>query len=246
MEGGGLDNVLDTVLEDENFEDVEMLDVEDGELFEQDPEVENEGGNPVTDLKALNVEGDANMVQKKNKKKKRKNKKKRGSSIPNASNISRFVPDVCRRLKEKKSYLVWAAVNCLGVPALSDLVKEVDAIQACGGQQTADGRRFRTGGGILWNILKVRDPNAYKEIMRRGKEFEKQFKPQSIMQEPIRNTVSSSLKSQYTAGPPDGLQEYSEVQKHLEGSNDEKKQVSVKERLRIPVAYDDLIGDELT
>ncbi|CAI9093644.1 OLC1v1029197C1 [Oldenlandia corymbosa var. corymbosa] len=172
MEGGGLDNVLDTVLEDENFEDVEMLDVEDGELFEQDPEVENEGGNPVTDLKALNVEGDANMVQKKNKKKKRKNKKKRGSSIPNASNISRFVPDVCRRLKEKKSYLVWAAVNCLGVPALSDLVKEVDAIQACGGQQTADGRRFRTGGGILWNILKVRDPNAYKEIMRRGKEFE--------------------------------------------------------------------------
>ena len=48
----------------------------------------------------------------------------------------------------------------------------MEAIQACGGQKTADGRRFRTGGGILWSVLKVRDPNAYKEIMRRGKEFE--------------------------------------------------------------------------
>ena len=37
----------------------------------------------------------------------------------------RFVLETCRRLKEKKSYLVWTAVGCLGVPALSDLVKEV-------------------------------------------------------------------------------------------------------------------------
>lgn len=49
---------------------------------------------------------------------------------------------------------------------------QVDAIQTCGGQKTADGRRYRTGGGILWSILKVRDPNAYKEIMKKGKEFE--------------------------------------------------------------------------
>ncbi|CAK9145316.1 unnamed protein product [Ilex paraguariensis] len=48
----------------------------------------------------------------------------------------------------------------------------VDAIQACGGQKTADGRRYRTGGGILWCILKARDPNAYREIMKKGKEFE--------------------------------------------------------------------------
>lgn len=39
--------------------------------------------------------------------------------------IGRFVLDVCKRLKEKKSYLVWTAVACLGVSALSDLVKEV-------------------------------------------------------------------------------------------------------------------------
>lgn len=49
---------------------------------------------------------------------------------------------------------------------------QVDAIQACGGQKTADGKRYRTGGGILWGILKLRDPNAYKEIMKKGNEFE--------------------------------------------------------------------------
>lgn len=37
---------------------------------------------------------------------------------------------------------------------------------------TADSRRFRTGGGILWNIIKAREPKAYKEIMRKAKEFE--------------------------------------------------------------------------
>ncbi|KAL9268821.1 hypothetical protein AKJ16_DCAP26504 [Drosera capensis] len=59
---------------------------------------------------------------------------------------------------------------------------ENEAIQACGGQKTADGYRFRTVGGILWNILKTREPNAYKEIMKKGKEFEKQFRQSSIMQ----------------------------------------------------------------
>ncbi|KAG4934258.1 hypothetical protein JHK87_048260 [Glycine soja] len=48
----------------------------------------------------------------------------------------------------------------------------VEAIQACGGQKTVDGRRFRTGGGVLWSIIKVREPNAYKEIMNKAKEFE--------------------------------------------------------------------------
>ena len=48
----------------------------------------------------------------------------------------------------------------------------MDAIQSCGGQMTADGRRFRNGGGILWNIIKTREPKAYKEIMKKVKEFE--------------------------------------------------------------------------
>ena len=49
---------------------------------------------------------------------------------------------------------------------------QVDAIQSCGGQKTADGRSHKTGGGVLWSILKARDPNAFKEIMKKGKEFE--------------------------------------------------------------------------
>lgn len=48
----------------------------------------------------------------------------------------------------------------------------MEAIQACGGQMTADSRRFRTGGGVLWNIIKARAPEAYKEIMKKTKEFE--------------------------------------------------------------------------
>lgn len=37
----------------------------------------------------------------------------------------RFVLDACRRLKEKKSYMMYTAVGCLGVSALSELIKEV-------------------------------------------------------------------------------------------------------------------------
>lgn len=37
---------------------------------------------------------------------------------------------------------------------------------------TADGKRSRTGGGVLWNILKAREPKAYKEIMAKGRELE--------------------------------------------------------------------------
>lgn len=37
---------------------------------------------------------------------------------------------------------------------------------------TANGRRLRTGGGLLWNIIKAREPKAYKEIMKKAREFE--------------------------------------------------------------------------
>lgn len=37
---------------------------------------------------------------------------------------------------------------------------------------TANGKRFRTGGGILWGIIKAREPKAYKEIMNKAKDFE--------------------------------------------------------------------------
>lgn len=54
---------------------------------------------------------------------------------------------------------------------------QVNAIQACGGQMTANGRRLRTGGGLLWNIIKAREPKAYKEIMKKAKEFEVHYQP---------------------------------------------------------------------
>jgi len=51
------------------------------------------------------------------------------------SSLFRFVINTCRRLKEKKSYMVYTAVACLGVCALSDLINEVfepyHALQCC-------------------------------------------------------------------------------------------------------------------
>lgn len=43
----------------------------------------------------------------------------------------RFVRDTCRRLKEKKSYMIYTAVGCLGIAALSDLVNEVYTTSRC-------------------------------------------------------------------------------------------------------------------
>ncbi|XP_056687987.1 uncharacterized protein [Spinacia oleracea] len=46
-------------------------------------------------------------------------------------------------------------------------------IQANGGQRIASGDRNKSGGGVLWKLLKARDPDVYKEIMTKGREFEK-------------------------------------------------------------------------
>nr|KJB54727.1 hypothetical protein B456_009G046700 [Gossypium raimondii] len=166
------ESILEAICEEDDLGDggdVEMLDVEEGELVD---------GNSVNDRDKsgfADVNGENQGSQSKNKKRrsnKKKNKKKKSGSGPKPLDINRFVLDTCRRLKEKKSYMVYTAVGCLGISALSDLVKEVDAIQSCGGQMTADGRRCRTGGGILWNIIKAREPAAYREIMKKAKEFE--------------------------------------------------------------------------
>ncbi|KAK7260811.1 hypothetical protein RIF29_27109 [Crotalaria pallida] len=122
----------------------------------------------------------------------------------------------------------------------------VDAIQACGGQQTADGKRFRTGGGVLWNIIKVREPLADKEIMKKAKEFEKQFRHPNVKQAPVQKKEDSSpgMMTFTFVGRhvPDSLPEYQKQDQH-EPSGSEEKRVSVHERLRIPVSYeDDLLG----
>ncbi|KAL7121956.1 hypothetical protein ACP275_01G016100 [Erythranthe tilingii] len=250
MEGG--ESLLDTLFDDEGFEDaqdVEMLDVEEGELIEQ---VSKTKLGESSDVGCNQVNQESNRRTSINKKKKKKkNKRKRGGSKdPNVTDIDRFVSDACYRLRERKSYLMWTAVACLGASALSDLVKEVDAIQACGGQMTVDGRRSRNGGGILWNIIKSRDPKAYKEIMRKGKEFEKQFKQQLLdKQEPKQqagassqsNTVDAKLAMPNLSNGPDLT---SQDQNHHEITTPGQKRASVHDRIRMPVTYDDLFGNE--
>ncbi|KAL2525605.1 Phosphorylated adapter RNA export protein [Abeliophyllum distichum] len=232
MEGG--DSILDTIFEEESLDeaqDVEMHDVEEGELIDQTTKAES-GDGFGTSIDKVNHE--SHNKNSRNKKKKKKNKRRRGNSGPNVTDIDRFVKDVCKRLRERKSYLVWTAVGCLGVSTLSDLVKEVDAIQACGGQKTADGRRFRSGGGILWSIIKVRDPNSYKEIMKKGKEFEKQFKQQ----------VYSNSTDQVAVNFSDGLKLESKEHIQFEQLSDGQKRAPVHDRIRMPVSYDDLFAGE--
>ncbi|XP_076887093.1 uncharacterized protein LOC143537149 isoform X2 [Bidens hawaiensis] len=226
----GHESLLDSIFDVEDMEDVDMVDVEHGQVIENNHEPE---------LQQTKSMGDNALVQQpqsknqKRRSKRKKNKKKKGRSGSDVPDINRFVLDTCRRLKEKKSYLVWTAVGCLGVSALSDLVKEVDAIQACGGQKTADGRRFKCGGGILWNILKARDPNAFKEIMKKGKEFEKQFKRPDLRKEPNQNKQTCSKAGDYAAeGESSGVEER-QIQKK-----------PVHERIRVPVSYDDLLQTE--
>ncbi|CAA0806706.1 Unknown protein [Striga hermonthica] len=228
MEGG--ESLLDTLFDDESFEDtrdVEMIDVEEGELVEM---VSKNEASEKLDVGGNQINQETSRRKSRNKKK--KNKQKRSSSTgPSVTNISRFVMDACKRLRERKHYLMWTAVGCLGVSALSDLVKEVDAIQTCGGQKTADGSRLRNGGGILWNIIKARDPNAYKEIMTKGKEFEKQFKQQGLKRQ---SEGSSQSNEQVTCEPSHG------VGVEVKG---QMKCGSVHDRIRVPVSYDDLLGE---
>ncbi|XP_022750109.1 uncharacterized protein LOC111299285 [Durio zibethinus] len=245
MEKG--ESILEAIYEDDDLgdgEDVEMLDVE-GEVV--DDNLANGWEKPGV----ADVNGENQGPQSKNKKrraKKRKNKKKRGGSGPEALDINKFVLDTCRRLKERKSYMVYTAVGCLGVSALSDLVKEVDAIQSCGGQMTADGRRCRTGGGILWNIMKVQEPAAYREIMKKSKDFEKQFKQQNIRQPPSQNKENSSQETACTLtnGTSTSVPEDSQLipQNLQEQFSAEGTRKSVHDRIRVPVSYEDLLGED--
>ncbi|GMH12405.1 hypothetical protein Nepgr_014246 [Nepenthes gracilis] len=241
------ESILDSIHPDEgleDFEDIEMLDVEEGEFVE--------GQNSHIDLCQSN-KGNAREInpvpisanRKPRNKKKKKNRKKKGIQGSGVTDINRFVLDVCRLLKERKSYLVYAAVGSLGISALSDLVKEVAAIQACGGQKTADGLRFRTGGGILWNMLKTREPNAYREIMKKGKEFEKQFKPSNPgMEKTAAQSAACSFPIQIIASNSDGSPTIPLRQDETEQPGGEGKQTSIQSRIRVPVSYDDVLGDE--
>ncbi|KAF5198699.1 Pumilio-like protein [Thalictrum thalictroides] len=250
MEGG--ENLLEIIFGDEPYEDIDMLDadsVEEGEIGDDKQCIQY----TETDSKELNRETVTENPRPKSKKKKKRNKRKnKPRPVSTITDINRFVLDTCKRLKEKKSYLIWNAVGCLGVAAFSDLVKEVDAIEACGGQMTADGKRPRNGGGILWNILKTREPKAYKEIMTKGRELERQLKKPNSRQGPTqaKDTLSSESimhkpSDQVEDQASDGLQNTAHVQDEFEPSYDHGRRVSALNRIRVPVSYDDLLGEEV-
>ncbi|XP_065849592.1 uncharacterized protein [Euphorbia lathyris] len=253
MEEGG--SILDAIYEDddalEELEDIEMVDVEEGEITEQKSHIDSEhnpgdcGRSESAENQASQSENPQRKGNRKNKKKKKKKKRKGGSGTKDG-NIDWFVLDTCRRLREKKTYMVYTAVGCLGLSRLTELVTEVDEIQSHGGEMTADGGRGRTGGGILWKTIKTKEPMAYKEIMKKAKEFEKQFKPQNIRQAPPKNKELSSQEIVFSIDePPCSVPGGCQLghQNQHEQSSAVKKHRSVHDRIRMPVSYDDLDWD---
>ncbi|KAI3851130.1 hypothetical protein MKW92_034708 [Papaver armeniacum] len=266
----GSENITKAIYEDESLEDyqdADMLDsetLEEGEcriqigslqLTETSKSEEGECTGKIGDLglTEMGTRGDVSVNQPSNSKirkrraKKKKNKNKKTGPAPAINNMNKFVIDTCKRLKERKPYLVWNAVGILGVSALSDLINEVDAIQACGGQMTADGKRHRFGGGILWGILKKRDPNAYKEIMAKGREIEMQFKQQAPkeLNPSLQKTAQSLIAGPMINHTSDGAALAPPLNCRTEPSNIKRERISVMNRIRVPVSYDDLLGEEV-
>ncbi|KAK9742030.1 hypothetical protein RND81_03G144200 [Saponaria officinalis] len=130
MEVGG--SILDVIDEEElsfgDSVDADMMDVEEGEVVDGrflrgvgDGNEKELGAQPQN----VNAETANDVNKKKRRKKKRKNKKAKANNGPSGFDLDRFVIGVCKRLKEKKSYLVYTAVGVLGASAFGDLVKEM-------------------------------------------------------------------------------------------------------------------------
>ncbi|GJP75473.1 hypothetical protein CLOP_g5915 [Closterium sp. NIES-67] len=80
----------------------------------------------------------------------------------------------CARLGEPKRALMRRAVHAVGGDAVAQMLVEVDAVQRCGGQLTADGKRRRTPGGVFWNVLRARvSADVYIEIMAQERDVQK-------------------------------------------------------------------------
>ncbi|KAH9303274.1 hypothetical protein KI387_014857, partial [Taxus chinensis] len=291
----------DDLLDNENFmSDVEMADAsedapsEDGELKQQKQGFSGLPNSPENDLEKIINNSKHGTQSKCYRKKKRKKKRKNDNSI---GNVNRFVINTCRQLREPKSYLIWEAIRKLGVLAVKQFVAEVFTIENRGGQMTADGKRRRTPGGILWNILKSREPEAYKEIMLKGKEFEKQLikenskyranefggQPNSKriridsvdsggndgnqttestfrnFSQPFReekpeiNLQENSWQGPLVKAWVDGIKKNNAVLENgckidnVQGKMlSEKVKLPVKDRIRIPVGYDDLFVEDTT
>nr|GMD45949.1 phosphorylated adapter RNA export protein [Ipomoea batatas] len=185
--GYGIPNALHEDFED--GKDIKMSEFEEGELAEMISKTKL-GENSVVvskiesqDQTRCGTNGTENLVNKECGRRKEKKKGNKGSPGPSIKDMSSFVTTMCKRLGERKAYLVWDAVVCLGVSGVRDLVKE---------------KR------VFWNIIKVRKPNAYKEITKRALEFEmdrykqirKRFQFKKVPKTPVmehEGTVTNQL-----------------------------------------------------
>lgn len=126
------ESILDSIDEELSFEDVEMMEVEEGEVV--DGHTSGETHTTHINHKQVNMNSHCahsntkitnNMAKRRKNKKKKKNKKNKVMPSSDAVNIDKFVLGVCKQLREPKSYLVYTAVGVLGVSALRDLLREV-------------------------------------------------------------------------------------------------------------------------
>lgn len=124
-------------------------------------------GSVLTDARIQELEQPGKSAKKK-KKKRRGKGERRKQSAPRMS-IEQFVVQTCRRIEETKYPLFREAVDRIGIDAMKALLNQVDVIEKCGGQMTADGLRRRSAGGVLWSLLRDHvGPGLYKEIMKEG------------------------------------------------------------------------------
>jgi hypothetical protein len=87
----------------------------------------------------------------------------------------RFTKQLAAELHEPKLALLRRAVNLLGVTVASQLLADVQALEASGGQMTASGDRKRTPGGVFWNLLKAQATgDEWTYIFSEEKEKEKE------------------------------------------------------------------------
>ncbi|PPD86936.1 hypothetical protein GOBAR_DD16139 [Gossypium barbadense] len=237
------ESILEAICEEDDLGDggdVEMLDVEEGELVD---------GNSVND------------------------RDKSGFADVNGENQG-FVLDTCRRLKEKKSYMVYTAVGCLGISALSDLVKEKRQTtvqsstfedgnfffhEAVAASTTAFAASCSLSASITmeatWLLLSTNNsiiiplkmdwltPSVARTM---NWSSGKQFKQQNVRQAPAQSKEISSQETTLSNGtaasvpqgagliPNDPAEEFS-----AEGARK-----SVHDRIRVPVSYEDLLGED--
>lgn len=87
MENG--ENILDAIFEEEILNDVEMVDVEEGELVEQEQKQEQDDSRNVSGQNGV-VEADNTKPQSKNRRRKNKRNRRKGSGINGAVDINRL------------------------------------------------------------------------------------------------------------------------------------------------------------